>query len=356
MYNAIFYDGGYYLLPEAFSDYEAFRKDLCGRELPASYSMVALLEDHHARNHTVIKGRSMAPFFLSGYHDEATEVTITDGEAVYPVRVEVMSQEEYNAKLREVINRVCPGCLRFKPLSNRVQSLNGHFEEMTLDGVCVYRQETKPAPRVFRESLFYFGGSLRRGDRWFHDSEEMEEEIKTRLCARYAAASLEGDRKKKVLTVSCKKKELLTPLVTEAVSRYVDKLFEGTYHIRLAEELCCTEDYLKGLLSEANAENYRKECKKYGVSLAVLSYDEQAVEAVRNSLKPLVDHFMIFPLLQEAGKEYYLLSDTSEVLKELRYRSPLLETYHTEITVFDQYRNTRCRVGFAMERETDSVL
>lgn len=350
MHNAIYYEGTYLLLPEGFHNFEKFIHDLRRKQLPTQYPMVVLREDHKARNFTVIKGRSMAPYFLSGYHDEPSLVTISNPEDVYPVQVEVLDQTEYNARLREVINRVCPGCLRFKPLSNRVQSLNGHFEEMTLDGVCVFRQESKPAPRNFHHHLFSFGGFFQRFDYASKDAQEMHDNIKQWFYARYADVVLEAENGHKTLTLRCKKNELLTPILTNAISRYIEEISDGTYHIRLAEDFCCTEDMLTELLAEKNSETFRKECKKFGVSLAVLQYDKNAAEKVRHSLQELVDHFCVFPLVQSDGKEYFLIADTSYVLKELRYRSPLLQAHHASIDMFDQYQNTRYQISFAMQQ------
>lgn len=350
MHNAIYYEGMYLLLPEEFPDYEVFLQDLRGKALPAQYRMVVLREDHKVRNFTVIKGRSMVPYFLSGYHDEPSLITIAKPDDVYPVHVEVMEQTEYNAQLREVINRVCPGCLRFKPLSNRVQSLNGHFKEMTLDGICVFRQESKPAPRIFHNLLFSFGGFFKRFDYASKNAQEIHDNIKQWFYIRYADAILEDENYHKTLTLRCKKSELLAPILTDAISRYIEEISDSTYHIRLAEDFCCTEDTLAELLTEKNSETFRKECKKYGVSLAVLEYDKLASEKVRHSLQALVDHFWIFPLIQTNGREYYLVADTSHVLKELRYRSPLLQAYHASVDIFDQYKNTRYQISFDMKQ------
>lgn len=350
MYNAIYYEGKYFLLPIEFDNYEMFIQHLHKETLPAQYSMIELREDHKARNFSVIKGRSMAPYFLSGYHDEFSMVTIENSENVYPVHVEVMDQIKYNAQLREVINRVCPGCLRFKPLSNRVQSLNGHFEEMTLDGVCLFRQESMPAPRCFHNHLFSFGGFFLRFDYASKNAQEMHDNIKQWFYARYTDAQVEEHIGRKVLTLRCKKNELLTPVLTVAVSKYIEKISDGTYHIRLAEDFSCTENLLAELLLEQNSETFRKECKKYGISLAVLEYDAQASEKVRCSLKELVDHFWIFPLLQTRGKDYYLVADTSYVLKEMRYHSPLLWAHHANVSIFGQYGNSRYQISFDMKQ------
>ena len=88
--------------------------------------------------------------------------------------------------------------------------------------------------------------------------------------------------------------------------------------------------------------------KKYGVSIGVLEYDADAAEKIRKSLKPMADHFWMFPLFQTDGKEYYLLADTSYVLKELRYRSPMLQSYHTRIGIYGQQGNKSYEISFDM--------
>lgn len=350
MDNAIYYEGTYYLLPAEFDNCEMFIRNMNEMTLPVQYSMIELREDHKERNSSVIKGRSMAPYFLSGYHDKPGMVTIENSENVYPVHVEVMDQTKYNAQLREVINRVCPGCLRFKPLSNRVQSLNGHFEEMTLDGVCMFRQDSKPSPRCFHDHLFAFGGFFLQFDYASKNAQEMHDHIKQWFYARYADAQLEENNGQKVLTLRCKKNELLAPVLTDAISRYVEKISDGTYHIHLAEDFSYSENHMTELLLEQNSEAFRKECKKYGISLAVLEYDAHATKKVRSSLKELVDHFWVFPLLQTSGKDYYLLADTAYVLKELRYRSPLLQAHQASVSIFGQYGNSHYQISFDMKK------
>ena len=348
--NAIYYEDAYFLLPEEFDSFDAFLTDLKGKALPAQYSMTVLRENHNVRCYSVIKGQSMAPYFLSGYHDDPVPVEIDDPENVYPATVEVMDQAQYNAKLREVINRVCPGCLRFKPLSNRVQSLNGHFEEMTLDGVCVFRQETKPSPRAFHDHLFSFGGFFRQFNFSENDAQQMHEKIKQWFYVRYADAVLEEEHGIKTLILQCKKKELLAPVLTNAISHYIQEISGGTYRIRQAEEFRCTEETLKQLLSQENREAFRKDCKKYGVSIAVLRYDADAAEKINSSLKTLVDHFWLFPLVQTAGEVYFLVADTTCVLKELRYRAPLMQAHNASADVFDQYRDVRYQISFDMRK------
>jgi len=348
MDNAFYYDDRYYLLPEGFDNYGAFIGMLRSRPLPVTVQAVALPEDHRTGSCSVINGRSMAPYFLSGYHDVPTSVTVKDPRDVYPVHVELYGQADYNAKLRKKILEICPGCLRYKPLTGRAQSLNGHFEEMGLDGVCLFRQETKPAPRSFHDHLFSFGGFYMRFQYNEKTAEQMLEELKSFFYARYAAAELcaHGDRKE--LTLCCRKNELLLPALTDAIGRYLDGITGQTYGIRLSDPVEDVRAWLEAALAPENGEIFQKDCKKYGISIGILEYAPEAAEKVRKSLKPLVDHYWIFPLLQENGREYLLLADTATVLKELRYRAPLLQHHGASIAVHSQYGRKRYTVSFAM--------
>ena len=350
MQNAIYYEGMYMLLPDNFSDYDAFIQDLQTSPLPAQYHMVVLREDYNARNHAIIKGRSITPYFLSGYHDSPSPVTITNPDKVYPTHVEILDQTEYNSRLREIINKVCPGCQRFKPLSNRVQSLNSHFDEISLDGVCLFRQESKPSPRSFHNNLYSFGGFFKRFHYEEQDSREMQHNLKQWFYVSYSSAILDEEYGQKSLTLCCKKNEFLTPILTDAISQYTNHISYHTYNICLSDNFACTQKYLDDVLSPKNAETFRKECKKYGVSIAILEYDQAATEIVRNSLRELVDRFWMFPLLQTNGKTHYLVADTARVLKELRYRTPLLQAHNTTIDIYDQYTNSHYEISFDMKK------
>lgn len=348
MENAFYYENNYYLIPKEFSDFEELADTVRKGPLPIAFQTIALLEDHRVNYIYVTKGRSMAPYFLSGYHDTPTTLVISNADEIYPTHVDVYSQEEYNAKLREKILEICPGCLRYKPLSNRVQSLNGHFEEMGLDGVCLFRQETKPSPRSFRVHLLYFGGYYMRSSRFGSSIDEMLGDLKERFYARYSGAELHEENGCRKLILSCKKKELLLPVVTDAISKYLYDISCGKFMIQLSESACNIKELIDNFDAAKNNELFRKECKKYGVSIGILEYQAESAEIVRKSLKPMIDHFWLFPLCLENGKEYYLLSDTADVLKELRFRTPLLQTYDAKINVYSQYGNKRYDISFDM--------
>ncbi len=348
MYNAFYYEDNYYLFPNIFPDYCSFLDAVHNGPLPMELHAIHLREDHGVRNFSVTKGRSMAPYFLLGYNDALCSIVITNADNIYPVQAEVYSQEEYNAKLRELILKTCPGCLRYKPLSNRVQSLNGHFEEMSLDGVCLFRQETKPSPRVFHDHLFSFGGFYMRFNFFDKSASEMLDELKTWFYVRYANAELIDGGAHKDLILTGRKNELLLPILTNAISNYLEGITNHAYRIRYIDQLSDIQKWFDNAVSDENKLTFQKECKKYGVSLGVLKYDSDVAEKIRKSLQPLVEHFWMFPLFQTDGKEYYLLADTSYVLKELRYRSPMLQSHHGRIGIYGQQGNKSYKISFDM--------
>lgn len=350
MANAVYYEDLYLLLPEEYPDFASFQAFLRSSQLPVDVNMVVLRENHKIPCWTVFKGESIAPYFLTGYHDEPSRVRFQDSEAIYPVQVELMDQDTYNARLREVINNFCPGCKRFKPLTNRVQSLNGHHEEIALNRVCFYRYEENPSPRVFHDLLFSFGSFFIRSNYNKLTAEEMKERLAWNYL-HYKSYALEEKDGEKYLTLECKKGELITPILTQFVADYVENVADEHYHMVLKNPLECTEAYIQAMLSEEKKEAFQKECKKYGVSIGILEFDPNAHDTVLHSLEALTDHYFMEPLLSQPGKIYFLITDTSKALKELHYRTPLLETCGTILSLYTQYDRKKYTINFDMPSE-----
>lgn len=350
MANAVYYQDLYLLLPEEYPDFTVFQEFLRNAQLPVDVKMVVLRENHKVPCWTVFKGESIAPYFLTGYHDEPSLVRFTDSEGIYPVQVELMDQDTYNARLREVINDFCPGCKRFKPLTNRVQSLNGHHEEIALNSVCFYRYEENPSPRVFHDLLFSFGGFFIRSNYAKLNAEEMKERLAWNYL-RYKSYTLEERDGEKFLTLECKKGELLSPIVTQFVGKYVEEVADEHYHMVLKTPFACSAEDLETILQEDKREAFQKECKKYGVSIGILEFDPKASEEVLRSLEALTEHYYMEPLVTGPGKIHYLITDTSYVLKELHYRTPLLESYGSTLTLFTQRDRRKYKINFDMPSE-----
>ena len=120
--KAFFYEYKYYLFPETCSTLAEVKN--CGM-----LTAKRLKEEG-----------CMAPDFI--YESIAEEtVTIEDPDRVFAVDVNLYSAEEYDAILARHVNKICPGCVRYK--EEDVLSLKGHHREMSLDGVCYERAQEK---------------------------------------------------------------------------------------------------------------------------------------------------------------------------------------------------------------------
>lgn len=352
MYNAIFHKGEYLLLPEEYQTFEAFMADLRSRELPATCQMISLREDNRIPHWTVSKGICMAPYFLTGYRDKPVSVVINDPGDVYPTQVERMSQEEYNARLRTVIEGYCEGCLGYKPLTPRVQSLNGHHEEISLNGVCFYRYESKPSPRSFRHNLQWLGGGFMRYNFAGKDAEEMRQEIKQTLYVVYDSAVKTGEADGSILlTLTPKKKELLPPYLALALGHYLHELTHS-YRVEPAVQPDLSPDAILSLAAPERLEAFRKECKKYGVSLAELTWDGQDEGRIMRMLWEENKPSLLYPIAEAPGRAILLLMDTGDALTRLRFFSPMLEAYSAVITVHSQSCSRRYTINFDMPFES----
>ena len=120
--------------------------------------------------------------------------------------------------------------------------------------------------------------------------------------------------------------------------------------VRLAEPYACTEETIRHLLCEKNRDLYRKEAKKHGLSLGCLEFDPDAQEEINESISELIRHYWLIPLTEQPGRIWYLVTDHSYVLKELRFRTPLLQAKDTSFTEYDQFDNLKYEISFLMKR------
>ena len=335
MLQAVYYRELYFLLPEAYADFDAFKAAVAAGPKPFAVKAVVLREDHRIPNRGVEKGVCMAPCFLTGYHDGQSLLSIGDAEELYPARVELLSQEEYNVRLRELVTGFCPGCTRYKPLTDRVQSLNGHFEEIALDGFCAFRVESKPAPRVFREKLFSFGWFWKEFKYGEMDAEGLARKLKEMLYLPLEQPTLESENGEK--RWSGRAKNAFDAQITGIVSAYVQEVLDPGYRI----EAGCKAQGKGGFPESAGSEDFRKACRKYGVSLLMLRYAPEGEEKLERSMEELVEHWYLFPLRREEACLCCLALDTAEALKALHYRLPLLRTLNLTAELEGQYGTRR---------------
>lgn len=331
MQQAVFCSDLYFLLPPEYPDFESFRAAADAAPKPFEVKALVLREDHRIPNHGVEKGVCMAPFFLTGYHDVPSLLRIRDAEDLYPAQVELLSQEEYNARLRRLVTDFCPGCTRYKPLTNRVQSLNGHFEEIALDGFCAYRVETRPSPRSLRHLLFTFGGFWKHFSYGADSAEAMGQRLKEMLYLNLAEPLLTEEDGEKHW--SGRAKTVFDGQVASLVAAYVQEEIDPAYHIAARMDRPAG----KGFEDSAGTEDFRKACKKYGLSLLTLRFAPQGEDRLRRSLAELTEHWYLFPLDGEAGCLRYYALDSAAVRKALHYRLPLLRTLGLSAQFSDQY-------------------
>ena len=331
MQQAVFYSNIYFLIPPEYTDFESFRQAVASARKPFALKAVILREDNGIPGRNVQKGVCMAPFFLTGYHDEPSVLRIQCAEDLCPAEVEMLSQQEYNTRLRELVTEFCPGCIRFKPLSNRVQSLNGHFEEIALDGFCAYRVESKPSPRCFRDLLFSFGYFWKTFSYSEIPAEELCKHLKQMLYLRLDKPQLCEANGQKIWT--SRVKTSFDAYVTEIAAHYVSTVFNPKYLIR-SEYSGMDRDEDMEIHGE---DSFRANCKRYGLSILTLDYDPHGAEPLKRSLSDLVEHWYLYPLNISEGHERYFALDSAMALKGLHYRLPLLRTFHASAQLNGQY-------------------
>ena len=343
---AFYYRDQYYLLPQEYSSVEELKSKIT---VPLHIKLQSLCEDNQISGN-IEKGICIAPYFYSEYGCPTINVLIEDLSDIYPVEVELFTQAEYNERIRKVILEYCPGCQRYKPLSNRVQSLNGHFEEISLNSVCFFRQNSKPSPRVLRENLFWLGG------RWYHfdpskrDVEDIMDDIKSTIYLKFDSGKKDAHDSHKMTAFF--KPEFFTGVIADTLESYIEKaLYFTKFRMQFNQQSPVSKEEFEKQVADTNRDIMRKNCKRYGVSLAKLVFDPALEDKVARSLKPLFDHFYSVQLLKEPGAMYLLLLDECLFLKEMHFRTPLLESANAEITVYNQYNVSRYRISFDMEKQ-----
>lgn len=354
MEQAFYCAGEYALLPEGFGDFAEFRDWLMTQSFPLMVEAVCLREDNRDPSWPQQKGLCLAPYFLTGYTDEPTYVTIPSPYAVYPAEVERMDQKTYNNRLRAVVNEKCPGCTRFKPLSNRDISLNGHFTEMTLDGTCAYRCECKPLPRELRSMMRHCCGAFRdynAPDDYIPPADRVADAVKSWLYINLtscAAEPLEDGRT--CYTVSHKKDEMID-LVLMALGECIKYNAPDRYALLDPGNKIPDEETVARWLAPGNREAFEKAARKYGFAIGWLHYLRAAESPVWMTLRPLCKDGLFYPLFRTDRGVCILICDLHRTLDRLRYHAPLLETCGTVIDVYSAYERSSYTVSREMERE-----
>ena len=352
MYNAIYYQDAYLLLPPELPEFGAFLADLRSRELPATYRLLPLLEDNRVRHSRFSRGVCMAPCFLTGYRDEPLSVRIDDPSAVYPVQVELLTQEEYNARLCAVVRKCCPGCRDYTPISGNEASLAGRHEEISLNGVCSFRWETRSRPRCFSDDLKLLDAPLLRRLPGLTEQELCKEiTLYTGLPVAIAQKVIAPDGAV-TLRVQPTKPSPLFPLLTRAAGHYMQSLSGSALRMEPHPLPDLSPEALTALTAWECRSALRKDCRRYGAALAELTWDGQDDGRVAASLALLERKALLSVLHAEAGRAFLLMLNVPMALKELRFRTPLLEAHGAALTVHSATHSRRCTINFDMPFET----
>ena len=122
--QAFYYQGEYYLLPEDCATFAQF----CG----CIYDGILLTLPKLCRKGCV------PPYFIE---EDVRSVTVSIGDCrrIYSVEVCILPREAYEQRLRALVAAKCAGCARY---GRNARDLTGHYEEMSLDGICLDREHT----------------------------------------------------------------------------------------------------------------------------------------------------------------------------------------------------------------------
>lgn len=137
--QAFFYKNRYYLLPEGISDTS---------ELVAAYGSKPAFPVTE-----LIEKKCLAPYFVMEHTKQKT-LKLAKNHPIFPCEVELLTMEEYNDRLRAMVPETCKGCPYFGSVDETDESLDGHHEEIALDGVCFVRNKAKNGHKS-RDFLYF---------------------------------------------------------------------------------------------------------------------------------------------------------------------------------------------------------
>ncbi len=340
MSNAFFYHGDYYLLPAGYADIAQLRD-----AAPCTVAAVALQEHHWKQGN--VNGHSLAPYFISDYLKEPKAVIIPAAEAVFPADVILVTQQEYHARLRALCQSYCPGCCLYGGVNEKDSSLRGHHEEITLDGLCLYRQEKKPAPPIYRSNYNTprFAASLP-----VDSAERLLDYLKRHLKLRYAGATLittaDGVLE---MHVTARKPGFFLSALTLLGDRIIRINNARRMRLILDNAPGMDEAVILAQLAPENEEAFRKKCRQFGVGIGKLTFPEGKTDAMLRFLEHLVSWGYLLPLAAAEDRIWGLLADVSGSLSQMRYRCPMVADFSPAITVYDHEQVVTRRISFTMD-------
>ncbi|MGN1020430.1 MAG: DUF2695 domain-containing protein [Aristaeellaceae bacterium] len=345
-YPALFYNGIYYL-PDDAEDAHARLTDAIQTGKPAVIRAVELREYTDIPDEDYEHGVCLAPFFIADYQSGPEDILLEHPRAVYPARVELLTQQAYNDRLRAQVMAHCAGCRGFGSLNEHDSSLAGHFDEITLDGFCPYRWETRSSPRRFLEELEDFGHAWQRYGYCSHSADDVLDDIKFHLRLTYTSGALLDNAQGRTLVLYAQKPDLMQTVLTGMLAQCVSEQWQPGYHIRLNGQVEVTEAAVMNLLTPGKIASTRKALGKYGVMLAELTCDPEGDDSVRLLLQTMAEEDLLC-VLHEASGRVLCLFTTPLALMRLRGASPMLEAHNASVVVYDAQQTVQYKISYDM--------
>ena len=347
---ALYYEGKYFLLPDGFSTTESFLAELAKQQLPVAVQTIVLREDFGVRSSAGYEqGVSIAPYFISDFIPGTEFVRIEDASRVFPTEVELLTQQQYNDRLRERVTGYCSGCRNFGSLTKNDSSLSGHFSEISLNGVCFYRYETRISPFRLWLELDYMSSAWRRFNFSGYSESVMLDELKDLLHLKFDSAQLTNENGRRTLRLSVSKGSLILTLVTDLVRDHILAHMDENYVLELDPRMETDAESIRLALSEKKIKATRKELKKYGVAFGVLEFDSAKEANVAPVLRAMEADGLVRVLLDEPGRKTCLFSSAPHALFRLRHASPALQPSGAKIIVYGAEGTSAYDISFDMK-------
>ena len=127
--KALILDCDYFLFPERISNIDEFVKFI-NDKYHSFVKMVRLKKDN-----------CVPPYFIEG-DVEDVYVNIAEITEITSEEIFIISEEEYMARLKEIVETKCINCTSYEEEADE-DSLKGHREHISLDGDCFFYKKVK---------------------------------------------------------------------------------------------------------------------------------------------------------------------------------------------------------------------
>jgi len=139
--KGIYYEGHYYQIPDGYASVEELINFV---DFSKPVEWVELIQK-----------TCMAPYFTEKSYQGAI-LLVEHPEFLIEIDYAMLNQVDYDAKLSALVSTKCPGCQRYE---GDAVNLEGHYDEMSLDGTCFERDENQEF--FFHYGFLYFWRTFR---------------------------------------------------------------------------------------------------------------------------------------------------------------------------------------------------